>query len=275
MEKLETKARNEKIDDNKDLSTGYRSGKSPLQKNKEQDKIKKSFAGGLNFYKLVWIFLIGSFLGVVCEMIFCLIVDHRLESRQGVIYGPFNPVYGVGTVLITVCLYWLRNKRDFWTFLCGSVIGAVSEYVCSWYQETFIGTVSWDYSNMWGNIHGRTCLLYAAMWGFLSMLWMKFIYPLVSKLVEAIPNKVGYPLTWVLLILMIINIAISSFAVNRMTARYEGIPPKNSFEEFLDRAYPDEFLISVYNHMQYASDGVETDAYLKTQESSEVQDEDR
>ncbi|MGN0441855.1 MAG: putative ABC transporter permease [Acutalibacteraceae bacterium] len=231
------------------------------------NKLKKSFASGINFYKLVWIFLIGSFLGVVCEVIFCLIVDHRYESRQGVIYGPFNPVYGVGVVLVTVCLYWLRNKRDFWTFLCGSFIGAASEYLCSWYQETFIGTVSWDYSNMWGNLNGRTCLLYAGIWGFLAMLWMKFIYPWVSKLVEAIPNKVGYPLTWILLIAMLVNIWISSVAVNRMTARHQGVEPQNAFDEFLDDTYPDDFLISVYNHMQYASDGVETDAYTASKES--------
>lgn len=224
---------------------------------------RKSFASGLNFYKLAWIFLIGSFLGVVCEVVFCLIVDHKLESRQGVIYGPFNPVYGVGVVLITVCLYWLRNKRDFWTFLCGSILGAVSEYCCSWYQETFIGTVSWDYSNMWGNINGRTCLLYAGIWGFLAMLWMKFIYPLVSKLIEAIPNKIGYILTWVLLVAMAYNIFISSIAVMRMTARHEGVPPQNGFEEYLDKTYPDDYLIEIYQHMQYAVDGTDTDANSK------------
>ncbi|MCQ4022241.1 MULTISPECIES: putative ABC transporter permease [unclassified Ruminococcus] len=227
-------------------------------------KPKKSFASGINFYKLVWIFLIGSFLGVVCEVVFCLLVDHKYESRQGVIYGPFNPVYGVGVVLITVCLYWLRNKRDFWTFLCGSLLGAASEYICSWYQETFIGTVSWDYSNMWGNLNGRTCLLYAGIWGFLAMLWMKFILPIVSKLVEGIPNKIGYPLTWILLIAMLANIFISSAAVNRMTARHQGIEPQNAFDEFLDKTYPDDYLISVYYHMQYAADGTDTDAYKET-----------
>lgn len=223
-------------------------------------KLNKSFASGLNFYKLVWIFFIGSFLGVVCEVLFCLLIDHRFESRQGVIYGPFNPVYGVGVVLITLCLYWLRNKRDFWTFLCGSILGAVSEYVCSWFQETFIGTVSWDYSDMWGNINGRTCLLYAGIWGFLAMLWMKFLYPLFSKLIEAIPNKIGYPLTWILLIAMLVNILISSLAVNRMTARYQGVEPQNAVDEFLDDAYPDEYLIKIYRHMQYAADGSDTDA---------------
>ena len=34
----------------------------------DMKKLKKSFASGLNFYKLVWIFLIGSFLGVVCDI---------------------------------------------------------------------------------------------------------------------------------------------------------------------------------------------------------------
>lgn len=225
----------------------------------EQIKLIKSFASGLNFYKLAWIFLIGSFLGVVCEVIFCLLIDHRYESRQGVIYGPFNPVYGVGVVLITLCLYWLRNKRDFWTFLFGSFLGAASEYICSWFQETFIGTVSWDYSNMWGNINGRTCLLYAGIWGFLAMLWMKFLYPLFSKLIEAIPNKIGYPLTWILLIAMMINILISSLAVNRMTARYQGVEPNNAIDEFLDDAYPDDYLVKIYRHMQYAADGSDTD----------------
>lgn len=230
-------------------------------------KLNKSFASGLNFYKLVWIFFIGSFLGVVCEVLFCLLIDHRFESRQGVIYGPFNPVYGVGVVLITLCLYWLRNKRDFWTFLCGSILGAVSEYVCSWFQETFIGTVSWDYSDMWGNINGRTCLLYAGIWGFLAMLWMKFLYPLFSKLIEAIPNKIGYPLTWILLIAMLVNILISSLAVNRMTARYQGVEPQNAVDEFLDDAYPDEYLIKIYRHMQYAADGSDTDASINAAEN--------
>lgn len=234
--------------------------KSPRKKSvTEQIKPIKSFASGLNFYKLAWIFLIGSFLGVVCEVLFCLLIDHRYESRQGVIYGPFNPVYGVGVVLITLCLYWLRNKRDFWTFLCGSFLGAASEYICSWFQETFIGTVSWDYSNMWGNINGRTCLLYAGIWGFLAMLWMKFLYPLFSKLIEAIPNKIGYPLTWILLIAMIINILISSLAVNRMTARYQGAEPNNAVDEFLDDVYPDDYLVKIYRHMQYAADGSGTD----------------
>ena len=59
-----------------------------------ESKSGASFAEGLNFYKLFWVFFIGSFLGVVIEVLFCLATQHRLESRTGLVYGPFNLVYG-------------------------------------------------------------------------------------------------------------------------------------------------------------------------------------
>lgn len=229
---------------------------------------KISFASGLNFYKLFWIFFIGSFIGVVVEVIFCLIVDHRYESRSGVIYGPFNPVYGFGAVVITLALYWLRNKRDIWVFLCGGIIGAAFEYVCSWYQETFLGTVSWDYSGSFLNIGGRTNLMYALFWGLLSIAWLKFIYPFMSRMIEKIPNWLGRGLTWVLVIFMSVNCLISAAAVNRMSARYEGVPARSGFDVFLDQAYPDEFLTQIYTHMAY-SDGTGTDEKVKGKDSGE------
>lgn len=225
----------------------------------------KSFAYGLNFYKLFWIFFIGSFIGVVVEVIFCLAVDHRYESRSGVIYGPFNPVYGFGAVVITMALYWLRNKRDIWVFICGGLLGAAFEYVCSWYQETFLGTVSWDYSNTFMNINGRTNLMYALFWGLLSIAWLKFIYPFMSKLIERIPNKIGKGLTWVLVIFMVTNCLISAAAVNRMSARHEGVPARSSFDVFLDKTYPDEFLTKIYTHMAY-SDGMGTEEKLRMEQ---------
>lgn len=211
---------------------------------------KRSFARGLNFYKLFWIFFIGSFIGVVIEVIFCILVtEHHYECRQGLIYGPFNPVYGFGAVAMTLALYYFRNKRDLWIYVGGSVVGASFEYLCSFVQEKFLGTVSWDYSGMIGNIGGRTCLFFAVIWGFLALAWLKIIYPFVSKIIEKIPNKIGIIVSWILLVFMVFDCAVSALAVYRMTQRHNDVPATTSYQQFMDEHYPDSFMYQIYPNM--------------------------
>lgn len=211
-----------------------------------QQNQKPPFASGLNFYKLFWIFFIGCFVGVVIETLWCLLTRHRLESRAGVIYGPFNPVYGFGAVLLTLCLHKLSKKRDLWIFLCSMVLGGAFEYLCSLVQELAFGTVSWEYSHTMFNIGGRTNLLYSFFWGILGLLWIKDIYPFLSRLIERIPQRIGVILTWVLCVFMVFNMGISALACARQADRQKGIPSTNAITEFLDRHYPDEFLRKIY-----------------------------
>ena len=214
-----------------------------------------SFARGLNFYKLVWIVLIGSVLGVILEELWCLVTQFRFQSRNGLIYGPFNLVYGFGALIMTLGMYWLRNKRDLWIFVGGFVLGSAFEYLCSYVQEMVFGTVSWEYSDMPFNLNGRITLLYSFFWGVLGLLWIKDFYPRMSRWIERIPRSWGVPLTWALIVFMLFNTAISALAVNRQTQRHEGHPPANQFEVFLDGHYTDELLSWVYPNMTYVEDG--------------------
>lgn len=209
------------------------------------------FAKGLNFYKLFWVFFIGSFLGVVIETIWCFATTLRLENRQGLIYGPFNALYGFGALAMTLGLYWLSGKRDIWVFGGGFVIGSVYEYFCSYFQESLFGTVSWQYDQFPLNVNGRINFLYSMFWGLLALLWVKELFPRLSRLIERIPARIGRPLTWVLLVFMSINIVISSLAVARYNERHEGIPPANQAEQFLDTHYPDERMREVYPNMVF------------------------
>ncbi|MEG1850039.1 MAG: hypothetical protein RR197_05725, partial [Oscillospiraceae bacterium] len=70
----------------------------------------RSFASGLNLYKLFWVFFIGCFLGVVLETAWFLLTRFQLVNRTGLIYGPFNLIYGFGAVLMTLSLSWLADK---------------------------------------------------------------------------------------------------------------------------------------------------------------------
>ena len=120
-----------------------------------KEKQSRHFAEGINFYKLMLIFFIGCFLGVVIETTWCLLTKGYFESRAGLVYGPFNLVYGVGALVLTLCLYKFRNRGMWLSFLSSILVGSVVEYVCSWVQELMFGTRSWDYSNMPFNINGR------------------------------------------------------------------------------------------------------------------------
>ena len=215
------------------------------------EKRERSFAAGMNFYKLFWVFFIGCFLGVVIETVWCLATRFRFESRQGLIYGPFNLVYGFGALFMTLGLSWLSKKRDMWIFVGGFVIGSVFEYLCSFFQEAAFGTVSWQYDHMPFNLQGRINVLYSIFWGFLALIWVKEIYPRMSRWIEKIPGRAGVALTWILLVFMLLNTAVSAAAVGRWSARHEGNPPANAAEAFLDRQYPDARMKKIYPNMVF------------------------
>lgn len=207
------------------------------------------FAKGMSFYKLFCIFMIGSFGGVVIETVWCIITKHEYQSRVGMLYGPFNAVYGVGAVLLTVCLHRLGRSKDLWVFFGSAVIGAAFEYICSLFQEVAFGTVSWEYSHSPFNIAGRTNLKFALFWGILGLAWVKEAYPFLSRLIEKIPKKIGKPLTWALLIFMIVNLGITALAVARQADRRANIPAVTTVSKYLDERYDDEYLKEVFPNM--------------------------
>ena len=210
---------------------------------------KRSFAHGLNFYKLFWIFFIGSFLGVVVETLWCLIVQHKFEIRWGLIYGPFNPIYGFGALILTVCLSKISFLKDRWIFLICTVVGASFEYLCSLFQEFVFKTSSWDYSEVDYNFGGRTSILFAIFWGILGIIWLKIIYPKLYNIIEKISSKFGRILTWLLFIYMILNMSISALAVWRQSQRELGVESNSLISEFLDQNYNDDFLKIMYPNM--------------------------
>lgn len=209
------------------------------------------FASGINFYKMSIICFVGSFLGVVSEMIWCIIKNGYIESRAGLVYGPFNILYGAGAMLLTWFLYKYRNRNMFISFWGAVIVGSALEYFCSWGQEFVLGSRSWDYSNVPFNINGRICLLYSLFWGVLGVLWIKNLYPRMCKLILKIPNKIGKILTWCTVIFMVINITMSGISLFRWSQRVNDIPPSNGFWQVIDERFPDERMEKVYANMEF------------------------
>lgn len=213
--------------------------------------MEQSFVSGSGFYKLFWIFFIGCFLGVVLEMAWCLIRYKKIESRKGLVYGPFNPVYGFGALVMTLSLSGLDDMRDLGIIVCGAVIGGVFEYLCSIIQEKMFGTISWDYKNSPLNLNGRINLLYCFFWGILSLFWVRDLYPGLSALIEMIPNEYGVALTWICLLFIIFDSIVSACVVYRANQRQNNVKPSNSFWKCTDKRYPDERVKKVYPNMKF------------------------
>lgn len=218
------------------------------------ENCSKHFAKGLNLYKLLLICFVGSFAGVVIEMLWCLITNGYIESRSGLVYGPFNLLYGVGAVALTGFLYKFRNRGSWISFLGGMIVGSVVEYICSLGQELLFGSRSWDYSHMPFNINGRICLLYSVFWGFLGVLWIKNIYPRMAKWILKIPNRIGKIATWLLVIFFVFNAFMSCVSIYRWSQRVDSASPSNSFWEFIDDRFPDERMEKIYANMEFAAE---------------------
>lgn len=214
----------------------------------------KIFAKGICFQKLFIIFVIGSIFGNYYEMIFNLIHDLIKEGtifwevRRGVIYGPFSPIYGAGAVIITAFLAE-KNHKWYQTFIYGSLLGGAAEYIIGFLQETFTGTVSWDYSNMFLNIGGRTTIPFMLFWGLLALIFIKYIYPPISNLIESIPYKQGKIILNILVIFLSIDMFISWTALIRQTLRRNDYPPFTIVGEFYDKVYTDERLKKAFPNM--------------------------
>ena len=133
------------------------------------------FAEGCGFHKVVWLFMIGSFLGDITETIYCRITAGIWMSRSSVVWGPFSIVWGLAIAAATVLLHRYRNKSDGFLFAVGTFLGGAYEYVCSVFTELVFGKVFWDYSTYPLNLGGRINLLYCVFWGIAAVVWMKFL----------------------------------------------------------------------------------------------------
>lgn len=199
------------------------------------------------FIKLFWVFVIGCLLGYIMEVVFNFVRTGEFETRQGLIFGPFAPVYGIGTLAFYLILPKMRNSLQ--VFVTSSILGGVTEYLCSYFQEKMFGTVSWDYSNQFLNFNGRTSILYCIVWGILGVVFIKIVYPYFEKFFNKFLYRIGTRvITIFAVVFMVFNISISSLAAQREYERRENIEANGEIDEFLDEYFPDKVLDKVYRN---------------------------
>ncbi len=158
------------------------------KENKENKIKKKRTINGISIWRILAYFIIYSVAGYIIETIYGMITKGVWESRQSFLYGPFCGIYGLGAVIMIVCLH--KFPRKFNTlFIGGFIVGSIVEYAVSFLGEMLLGVKWWDYSNMPLNINGRICVYFSVFWGFLGIYLIASLNPKVDRVIDWIKSK--------------------------------------------------------------------------------------
>lgn len=215
-----------------------------------RDETGKGFIS-LNFFNLFWIFVVCCVLGLGIETVYHFLVVNpgHYEDRAGMLIGPFSPIYGFGAVLMTIALNRFHDKNVILIFLVSAVIGGLFEYLTSWFMQYAFGIIAWDYTGTWLSIDGRTNGMFMIMWGFLGLVWIKFLLPQMLKLVNLIPWNWRYTLTTICAAFMIANGALTLVALDCWYGRMAGKTPESAIELFCNDHFNNDFMKERFQSM--------------------------
>jgi uncharacterized membrane protein len=210
-----------------------------------------SFIHTITFYKLFYIFVIGSIFGCYMEQIQYLILRGIWECRAGVVWGPFSEIYGLGAGIIYLLYVKLKGRSPLLIFSLSAVCGSAFEYIARVFQEIAFHSITWDYSKEPLNLSGRTSLKYAIYWGLLGLVFIKAVFPVIDGKLEKIRGRMAFAFTWVLIVFMSANLMFSALAVNRWNERQQGLSSEGYIEEFMDNHYHDNHMKQRFPHMKF------------------------
>ena len=204
---------------------------------------KKEF----DFHKIIWYMILFSILGLLIETIYGYVSTGILESRKGLILGPFCPIYGIGAAFFIVTLSDYKASKVK-LFIMGAIVGTIFEYICSYILQVVYGSKFWDYSYTTYQINGRISLTYTMFWGLLAIILIKYIKPQFDKLIDKIPKN---PWDEIISIFLILDIGLTilgiSIYMNRAEKRYNN---EQINETILDKIFNDDIMSVIFPNLR-------------------------
>lgn len=204
---------------------------------------KKEF----DFHKIIWYMILFSILGLLIETIYGFVSTGILESRKGLILGPFCPIYGIGAAFFIVTLSDYKASKVK-LFIMGAIVGTIFEYICSYILQVVYGSKFWDYSYTTYQINGRISLTYTIFWGLLAVILIKYIKPQFDKLIDKIPKN---PWDEIISVFLILDIGLTilgiSIYMNRAEKRYNN---EQINETILDKIFNDDIMSVIFPNLR-------------------------
>ena len=149
---------------------------------------------------LAFLFLIGSVLGWILELLFRNLTQHPDKIvNPGFCTGPYLPIYGFGLC----ALYLLASLEKyslvpdpFWNkvmlFAAMAVGMTLIEYIAGVFCLKYLKVRLWDYSDLWGNIQGIICPLFSFFWAVLGAMYYFLIHPHILVGLKWLANNLAF-----------------------------------------------------------------------------------
>ena len=233
-------------------------GNLNISRDRTESLVRGNAASGsrLGWYQVTLIFFLWSILGLVIEELWMRVSMGVAQSRAGLVWGPFSPLYGTGAVLLTAVLLRLHDLRaTAWQiFLASMLLGGVLEQATGWAMETFFGIVSWDYvaGHIPGALSKWVALPFLFAWGGLGLLWDRMIMPGLMPVLGGPTTKKRVVFVGLIGVFLVLDIAVTIVCFGRMAERDANIPPSNPIEEWVDKSYSDDFVARRFQNIEEA-----------------------
>ena len=203
---------------------------------------------------IIWLFVIGCLIGFGLETLWHFLKNGEWINKQGLLYGPFKPIYGFGLIFIVLVMNNYRTKKFYQKFIIGVILGSAFEYFGSLFQEYVFGTSTWNYSHFNLNIGGRIYLPYCLAWGLIAVFCVDVLYPLFKKLIKKVNIRFYQVTTIIVGVFMVINISLTALASIRYSDRINNEEKTNVVFEVIDEWYPDEYMQVKFPKMKVIKD---------------------
>ncbi|MBO5479089.1 MAG: putative ABC transporter permease [Clostridia bacterium] len=208
----------------------------------------------LYIIKLISYFIIYSFFGWVMESVLKTYLQKK-PVNSGFLYGPFCPIYGFGAIFMFLFLQGFKDNIVL-LFIIAFFSLSLWEYVVGWLLEKIFHTKYWDYTENKFNIRGRVCLMNSLFWGFLGVIFIRYVNPFISKQIDMIPQNILTFNVIMILIAMIVDTIVSVVKVINIQDKLEKLKEitntiKEKLEELEKKQVNKESLQAAIEELKY------------------------
>lgn len=165
-------------------------------------------------------FIFYSLAGWIYELLVGILEYHRGFINRGFLFGPYLPVYGLGSLLFILLFYeksqtklpLLRlNLMPLLIFLGIMLLATLLELITSYVMEATIGEWLWSYHDYFMNFQGRIALKSSLRFAFGGTLILYLIHPFLEKLLRRLSDRHLYLIFGLIALLFFTDLAARPF----------------------------------------------------------------